>query len=975
MTKYVLSGFRVDRNLADDVTNVEPTTLSILTNSGDTQNFTYTITRPPNAEDFLPEVEIDRTAPDVTMLDGLGDINDDVSAELGQVTWAGGTTQVLVFSYGPPGIGAQDWIFRIGGAPLPAINSETDFAALEASITGGGAITSGPLAPGAQIPLGSLAGIATLPGELLTGTTGDDDLVGTAGDDFINPVDNNQSNDQVRPGTGQDTVTFEDAQNGYFELLHSDLAAGITANIDGQAGTGSIDKGAGGTTSLLFVDRAMNAEGMGVIGTDSDDVFNVTATNEGFVQVAGLGGNDTFNIDPSAPTSRIDYIYGSPSTGITANLVAGTINDGSGGTDTVNGSLRELRATDLADSILGSDADERFILRRGNDTLDAGGGTDWARYDRIGVEAIDVDLQAGTATGIWRGDAFTHQLLNVENIRGSRDANDMLRGDGQSNMFRGEGGNDTLEGRGGDDILVGEMGDDRVDGGDGNDQAAFWGLNRADATITQNTDGSIQVVSALGTDTLVNIESLGFQDQFLLVSDLFPPAGPILGTNGDDDLVGTAGDDFINPLDNMQGLDVITPGTGNDTVSFENAANGYFEIRHNDLTQGITVNIDGQTGAGSIDKGAGNGTTSLLFFDRAMNADGLGVMGTDHDDVFNVKPTDDGYVQVAGQGGFDTYNIDPAAQTSRIDYAWASMSGITADLSTGVVSNDGFGSSDQINGPVHELRATNLNDNILGSDADERFILRGGNDTLDGAGGNDWLRYDRNDYGRIELDLAAGTVSGGWRGEVFNHQIANIENVRGSRANDLLQGDGRNNQLRGDNGNDTIEGRGGEDILVGQAGDDLLNGGDGLDRADFWDVNQADATITQNGDGSIQVVSALGTDTLIDVEELGFADALVRVADLFPQPGVVVGSNGDERLDGSTDPENVTAGGGNDEVNGDGGDDTIEGGTGNDTLRGGDGDDSINGGDGNDTVNAGEGNDNVTGGESPDDLRDVIYGG
>ncbi|MFC3613444.1 calcium-binding protein [Lutimaribacter marinistellae] len=974
MTKYVLSGFRVDRNLADDVVAVEPTTFTIITASADPQTFTYTITVPPSGDELLPGVDLNRAAPDVTMLAGFDDIDDISSTELGQIIWTGGVTQILAFTYNPPSTPAQDWIFAIGGTPLPNVSSPAEFAALEAQITGGGAITSGPLAPGTSISLNSLSGVQVLPGELVIGTPGADTLIGSAGDDVLQPIDNDDY-DLIQPGAGNDTVDLTEMNMGYAEIDHRDLNAPIGVNLDGTSDTGVIDKGANGQTTLMGLSTAINAGGLGIVGTNGNDTFRVD-TGDGFMNVTGLGGNDVFDFRDIDNKPRLDYALWSltGSSGITANLVTGTIADPFGGTDSILGSVRELRGSDLSDSILGSDANERFILRRGNDTLDAGGGIDVLRYDRSRVEAVEVDLEAGTASGVWRGSAFTHQVSNVENLRGSQGDNDLLRGSSIANEILGGGGNDTIEGRAGDDTLVGEAGDDRIDGGEGIDQAAYWGMQRADALISQNADGTIRVESSQGTDQLVNIEQISFDDQMVQVSDLFPPSGPIIGTVGDDDLVGTVGDDFIDPLDNTGG-DLITPSTGNDTVTFENAANGYFELKHDDLASGITVNIDGRAATGNIDKGAG-GTTTLLFVDRAMNADGLAVVGSDFDDVFNLKPSDDGFVQVIGLGGNDTFNIDPDAPTNRLDYSWAGMSGITADLSAGTVSEDGFGGTDTINGSVRELRATDLNDSILGSDANERFILRRGNDTLDAGGGVDAVRYDRTGVESVQVDLSAGTATGVWRGDTFSHLLSNVENINGSREDDdLLRGDGRNNFINGVGGNDTLEGLGGEDVLIGGAGNDSMNGGAGLDRAEFWGVMQADATVTQNADGSVQVVSALGTDTLVDIEELGFDDASVRVADLFPQPGVQVGGNGDERLDGSDDAEQVIAGGGNDEVNGGGGDDSIDGGTGNDTLRGGDGEDVINGGDGNDTVNAGDGNDEVLGGDSPDDLRDVIYGG
>ncbi|MCE8525050.1 calcium-binding protein [Ruegeria pomeroyi] len=448
-----------------------------------------------------------------------------------------------------------------------------------------------------------------------------------------------------------------------------------------------------------------------------------------------------------------------------------------------------------------------------------------------------------------------------------------------------------------------------------------------------------------------------------------------VGGGGYDEIRTLAGDDLVL-VDGESGfVEVnIDTGTGRDVVDLSDITDSYAEIAHNDgLTAGITANVNGTTNVGRIDKGAG-GSTILLNPASAMLADGLAIWGTNFADTLNITSVVDGFAQVRGLGGNDQINIGASDGFTRLDYR-DSPAGIVANLATGIIQ-DGHGGTDTVTGTATELRGSMQADRIIGSSADERFILMAGNDTLDGGAGNDWVRYDRNRVDAVEVDLAAGTATGTWRGTSFTHSITGIENINGSRNDaDLLQGNGNNNQINGRGGNDTINGRGGDDTLVGEAGDDRIDGGSGFDRAEFWGVNEAEATITQNGDGSIQVVSSLGTDTLVNVEELGFNDASVKIADLFPTPGTIVGGGTSETLTGGDDSEEVIAGGGDDKISGGGGDDTIDGGSGNDTLRGDDGNDSLDGGDGADTINGGDGDDNILGGGSTEDLRDVIYGG
>jgi Ca2+-binding RTX toxin-like protein len=65
--------------------------------------------------------------------------------------------------------------------------------------------------------------------------------------------------------------------------------------------------------------------------------------------------------------------------------------------------------------------------------------------------------------------------------------------------------------------------------------------------------------------------------------------------------------------------------------------------------------------------------------------------------------------------------------------------------------------------------------------------------------------------------------------------IGEIENVTGSRWNDVLVGNARANRLHGYDGGDTIAGAGGDDVLIGGLGGDLVNGGDGVDTCDAED--------------------------------------------------------------------------------------------------------------------------------------------
>jgi len=95
---------------------------------------------------------------------------------------------------------------------------------------------------------------------------------------------------------------------------------------------------------------------------------------------------------------------------------------------------------------------------------------------------------------------------------------------------------------------------------------------------------------------------------------------------------------------------------------------------------------------------------------------------------------------------------------------------------------------------------------------------------------------------------------------------------------------------------------------------------------------------------------------------------------------VIVGTAGNDVLNGTIGRDAIFGLGGNDTINGRLGDDLLCGGDGNDVLTGGVGDDALDGGDGNDTIFGGIGADRLSGGAGDDVLdgelgNDTLSGG
>ena len=773
MIPHTFLGYKVVRDDADRVVSVTDSSINLIMPEGTTPVLTYQFETPANpvpnpAEEDLPLVDI--TVPGLIEVDLLDADLDMADAYIGFVQRGGATTYIMTFTVAPVGEPATDWVFVLGGAAVPDFPSLPDpvaaWTAFEPTITGAGPVTSGPFGPGATIPLVTNDAFVSSTGTVTESFTATDDEITTGagndavevggggfdtvrtlgGDDFVLVNgDRGYSEVSVDLGAGTDILDMADAGDNYVELRHDDgLTTGITAILNGQLDIGRIDKGPGGSTVMIQPLKAIKSGGMGLYGTSFDDVLNITGVDDGFLQVRGQGGNDRINIGEGGGAIRLDY-RGAPS-GIVADLSAGTVQDGYGTTDTITGRATELRASMEADNITGSAHDESFILMAGNDTLDGGGGEDTARYDRNGVNAVTVDLATGTATGTWRGETFTHTLSNIENLRGSREENDRLSGDDGANRLQGRGGNDTLEGRGGDDTLIGEEGDDHIDGGAGFDRVEFWGINRAEAIITQSTTGEILVQTSLGADTLTNVEELGFADETVLLNDLFPEEGVVVGGGGEDTLTG--GEDG-EELTSGGGGDLVDGGGGDDTIDGGGGNDTLRGGEGNDSINGGegSDTINGGDGADNLIGGSSDDDLRDVIF--GGSGDDLIDGGAGNDQIFGMSGND----TIAGGAGVDELQ----GQTGDDVITGSAFSDLVFGGDGNDFVNGGFG-HDRING---------------GTGADKFFHVG----VL--GHGSDWVQ----DYAHTEGDvLLFGNASAS--ASDFQVNFNHTANDEGERAGD-----------------------------------------------------------------------------------------------------------------------------------------------------------------------------------------------
>ena len=143
----------------------------------------------------------------------------------------------------------------------------------------------------------------------------------------------------------------------------------------------------------------------------------------------------------------------------------------------------------------------------GTDTIDVSG---YANNQKI-------DLNQGQFSDIG---ALTKNLsiamgTIIENAIGGS-GNDVIVGNSSDNQLNGGAGDDLITGGAGNDRLIGGIGNDQLDGGPGTDVAVYAGVARNYALSLSNQTFSLRdKIGTEGTDSLINIETISFNDSTL----------------------------------------------------------------------------------------------------------------------------------------------------------------------------------------------------------------------------------------------------------------------------------------------------------------------------------------------------------------------------------------------------------------------------------------------------------------------------
>ncbi|GAA0652777.1 beta strand repeat-containing protein [Brevundimonas lenta] len=789
--------------------------------------------------------------------------------------------------------------------------------------------------------------------DLMDGGSGDDQLFGDDGADWIIDA---AGNDLIRGGDGFDVVDYSGAAAGVTVRVYTQwdsynarhevqdtIGAGVDRleDIEGLVGSSFNDRLTGrndawGTSQgMAFAeffdggagddvieagsgdDRIIGGTGSDIIdggaGTDSVTFFglmsaSIVTTFNGVTTVNGPDGSDSL--------TNVEYLRFADGV-LIAGAEGGQLFEGSDYADILTGTTGHdvLRSGDGNDTIRGL---------TGNDAIDGGDGVDTAIFAGV-RSAYTISTAAGVTTVV--GPDGTDTLSNVERLLfddGPYGVNgapivDVHTGTPDRDVLFGGQFQDRFHGGDGNDLIVPEGGDDVIDGGAGADMVQFNGL-ASSYTIT-TTGGTTTVVGPDGSDSLINVEYLRFNDRTLIVggnggqyfdagetygsangsafNDIIVgrSAGSSLnGNDGDDHITGSAGGDVIR---GGAGADFMLGGGGDDVIQADAGDQAFGE----DGDDFLGVYASGGTALTQIS--GGSGWDELFLYGPGTSIDlrtGTGIAGSTPFTFTGVEE-----IEFMGIGaGVRTGRGDDGNNIFR--------NSLTGDFGDRWLDIDAGGGDDII-------EASGGNDILLGGDGDDVFLQggeypTGSHDLVDGGSGIDTISYFYA-YG------GAGVVANLTTGLASNYSgddtLVGIENVTGTTGIDDITGDAQTNVLNGLGGDDRLAGMDGDDTLAGGGGVDVLLGGNGFDTADY---SSAAAGVTarldtlrstNDGDG--------GTDTFTSIE-------------------AITGSAFNDLLVGGTLGDTLRGGLGADTLLGQGGNDILWGGAGaNNTLQGGLGDD------------------------------------
>ena len=608
-----------------------------------------------------------------------------------------------------------------------------------------------------------------------------------------------------------------------------------------------------------------------------------------------------------------------------------------------------LMGNDQDNRLFGNDGDDILVAVGGSDIIDGGDGTDILSYKDYD-QSVFLDLAYGQVV---ISDSERDSFTNVEGAQGGL-GDDILTGRfGEDDVFLASRGNDTLEGLGGDgtDVVDYRVLAERDVDAEGLNLTSSVRTEAGEITVeTENLDSNeyarihLGEVVRVGTEYQISIggvdsayvvpesaESMGeiyagLAQWLRLFTDL--PAGvsvvlteetgqpPYLSIQSDnlvlnggfenhDEISATVGGYVDLPGWNSQGGWAVVQGADSDTP----APSGSSQIQLDD-GKNLSVFQDIETQAGA--RYELNLAYSAGDFDIGHYSNSVEVWWNNQR-IAILHGTDNSWDKY-------TYSLLATSESSRLEFR-------------GVGAADGSGGLiDMVDLQLDLDRASNAAF-IPAITVDSTIVAVGDSTRTVTWTDADGIEHSQTLSGIEQIEGShAGDNLEGWEGSDI---------LRGHGGDDFIFGHTGDDYLDGGAGDDLVMGEGGDDIIVGSLGLDTLYGGAGTDVLDYSELDVLGVNVYLNG----------GFATLRRSEDLEERQTIGGFEE-------VIGSAGDDRMEGDDQANLILGGAGNDQIAGQGGDDQIGGGEGHDRITGNDGDDIIAGNAGADVL-YGEGGDDI----------------
>lgn len=785
--------------------------------------------------------------------------------------------------------------------------------------------------------------------DILVGLGGDDTLEGGDGDDLVSGglgddvyiytsgVDtyiDQGGNDVIKFGVGYDALDMTVVKVNTYDLniLFNDvLVVTIKDHFRGDGGIETIEFYDTSTFDLTTLETVTNGTSGNdnFVGTDSATVIDVMHGLDGNDVIYGRQGNDRLFGDDGN-----DYIYAEDGND---NL------DGGAGSDTLEGGAGDdtyifSPGADVINEATGSGGDDKILFGDGVYF------SDLVLHREITSEGdnnhlIISDSSSNSVTILYQNYTggprtietlafadgsevdLTEQRVTTFGTTGGNTIYGIETGASPDDIIYAGAGNDTILAYSGNDTINGGTGTDSMAGGTGNDTYLFEpGFGNA----TTSGDDYIYEVVSEGTDTIELGGGILPQD-VLLWTDYYGSMYLRLTSSSDDEI-------RIYGENSGSGTDVVNRL---EQIVFQN-------IGTVNLTQGLQLadTGDGHTISGSA--------LDDIIDGRAGNDQIFGYAGND------MIIGGSGYDILRGGTGDDTYILDPGFGLA---YSYQADS---------IIENTGEGSDTILIGG-----SLTLNDIYLWTDYTGALHLKfsaSAEDEVVIYGETSSSMSDVNN--RIEqIKFSTGGVLSLANGLILRDTDSGHTMI-GTDDNDVLSGNGGNDNLYGYSGSDTLTGGSGQDALYGGTGNDtyVFAPGFGLtSQPDSLQENTSEGTDTiwMSGAlmpsdlriwvdyyGSMHIQLASNADDRVDVYGVNSGtgtDIGSRIEKILFDNGVVWDlTAGIKATDTDTGHDNFGSAQA-DTLDGQGGNDSLVGYAGNDTLIGGTGDDYMAGGTGDDT--------------------------